>query len=101
MFKVNNEGTRTTPLSKVFIANFEHISHFVLVFLLLTLSRYMPAGVQVVKLCSEHVLQLRGHRESPMQEFTRDGNFISILKGFAKIDVVLYDHRSNDPKNAQ
>ena len=84
--------------SKVFIANVGHISHFVLVFLLLTLSRYMPAGVQVVKLC---VLQLRGHQESPTEEFTRDGNFISILKGFAKIDAALYDHLSNGPENAQ
>ena len=56
MFKVNNRHTRTrceicskltikTPErrhwrhSGVFIVNFEHISHFVLVFLLLTLSR--------------------------------------------------------------
>ena len=31
MFKVNNKDTRTMP-SGVFIANFEHISHFVLVF---------------------------------------------------------------------
>ena len=31
MFKVNNKDTRTTP-------------HLVLVFLLLTLSRYIPAG---------------------------------------------------------
>ena len=30
--------------SDVFIVNFEHISHLVLVFLLLTLSRKMPAG---------------------------------------------------------
>ena len=48
MFKVNNKGTRTTMktperrhwrCSGVFIVNFEHISHFVLVFLLLTFSR--------------------------------------------------------------
>ena len=56
MFKVNNRNTRTrceiyskltikTPerRSGAFIMNFEHISHLVLVFLLLTLSRYMPA----------------------------------------------------------
>ena len=30
--------------SDVFIVNFEHISHLFLVFLLLTLSSYMPAG---------------------------------------------------------
>ena len=38
MFKVNNKDTKTTQWrrSGVFIVNFEHISHLVLVFLLLT-----------------------------------------------------------------
>ena len=31
--------------SGIYIVNFEHISHLVLVFLLLTLSRKMPAGI--------------------------------------------------------
>ena len=61
MFKVNNRNTRTrcetcskltikTPERRhwsrfgVFIVNLEHISHLVLVFLMLTLSRQMPAG---------------------------------------------------------
>ena len=61
MFKVNNRNTRTRcekcskltvktselrywRRSGVFIVNFEHISHLVLVFLLLILSRQMPAG---------------------------------------------------------
>ena len=44
MFKVNNKDTRMMPQrqwhrSGVLIVNFEHISHFVLLFLLLTLSR--------------------------------------------------------------
>ena len=41
MFKVNNKTPerRKWRHSGVFIINFEHISHFVLVFLLLTLSR--------------------------------------------------------------
>ena len=41
MFKVNSEDTGTTPVmpSGVFFVNFGLISHFVLVFLLLTLSR--------------------------------------------------------------
>ena len=55
MFKVNNRNTRTkyeicSKLTKcqwrrsgVFVVNFEHISHLVLVFLLLILSREMPA----------------------------------------------------------
>ena len=39
MFKVNNKDTRMTPRrSGIFIVNFEHISHLVLVFLLLTLN---------------------------------------------------------------
>ena len=39
MFKVNNKDTRATLRRYgVFIVNFEHISHFVLVFLLLTLN---------------------------------------------------------------
>ena len=48
MFKVNNKDTRMKRRSGVFIVNFEHISHLVLVFLLLTLNMYFPAGyVQV------------------------------------------------------
>ena len=44
MFKVNNKDIRTTPRrTSVFIVNFEHISHLVLAFLLLTMSKKMPA----------------------------------------------------------
>ena len=57
--------------------------------------------VQVVKLCAEQGLPLRGHRDNSTEELTRDGNFMAILEGFAKIDPVLYDHLSNGPKNAQ
>ena len=41
MLKSNNKDTRTTPWrrSGIFIVSFEQISHLVLVFLLLTLSR--------------------------------------------------------------
>ena len=57
MFKVNNGNSeicskltikipeRRRRRSGVFIVNFEHISHFVLVFLLLTLSRKILAGL--------------------------------------------------------
>ena len=65
MFKVNNRGTRTrceicskltikTPEGRqwrhsgVFIFNCEHISHLILVFLLLTLSRQMPIGLRII-----------------------------------------------------
>ena len=63
MFKANNRNTRTRReicskltmkipkrrqwrSSGIFILNFEHTSHLVLVFILLTLSRYMPAGMR-------------------------------------------------------
>ena len=36
--------------SGIFIVNFEHISHLVLLFLLLTLSRQMPAGIAPTEL---------------------------------------------------
>ena len=45
MFKVNNKDTRTTP---IFIVNIEHNSHLVPVFLLLTLSWKMSAGLKVI-----------------------------------------------------
>ena len=48
MFKVNNRNTRTRRRSSVFIVNFEHISHLVLVFLLWTLSMYIPAGKTLI-----------------------------------------------------
>ena len=60
MFKVKNRNTSCEICSKltiktpeqhqfhhssVFIVNFEHISHLVLVFMLLILRRWMPAGI--------------------------------------------------------
>ena len=52
MSKVNKD-TRTTPRVVrfrvgVFIVNFEHISHLVLVFLLLTLRRKIPVGLLLI-----------------------------------------------------
>ena len=40
MFKVNNKYTKMMPAG-VLVVNFEHISHFVLVFLLLTLNMWL------------------------------------------------------------
>ena len=74
MFKVNNRNTKTkskicskltikTPkrlqwrCSHVFIVNFEYIPHLVLVFLLLTLCREMPAKYELV-LAKDDVKQL-------------------------------------------
>ena len=57
MFIVNNRNTRTRceicsnkipeRCPGIFIVNFEHISHLVLEFLLLTLSRSMSAGTNI------------------------------------------------------
>ena len=51
MFKVNKNivNLKKNKTKNIVIVNFEHISHFVLVLLLLTLSRYMPAGKAVKK----------------------------------------------------
>ena len=51
MFKVNNRNTRTrceTCSKLFFILNFEHISHLILVFLLLTLNMQLQAGSEPV-----------------------------------------------------
>ena len=65
LLKVNNRNTRTrceicskltinTPeqrqlrLSGVFIVNSEHISHLILMFLLLSLNMQLPAGMRVL-----------------------------------------------------
>ena len=46
MFKVSNKDTRMMPMASFscLIVNSEHISHLVLVFLLLTLNMLMPTG---------------------------------------------------------
>ena len=41
---INTPERRQWRRFSVFIVNFEHVSHLVLVFLLLTLSKQMPAG---------------------------------------------------------
>ena len=63
MFKVNNRNTRrrceicskltikTPERRHVFIVNFKHISHLVLVFLLLTLSRIVLSNLELLKIC--------------------------------------------------
>ena len=49
MSRVNNKNTRTTLRSDIFIVNSEQISHLFLVFLLLTLSKQMLAGLKLFK----------------------------------------------------
>ena len=50
MFKVNNKDTnrRQYRRSAVFIVHFEHVSHNVLVLLLLTSNLWMPAGISKI-----------------------------------------------------
>ena len=53
LLKFNKFNTRTRCQwhhSGVFIVNFEHISHLVLVFLLLTLNMYLAAGKDITKM---------------------------------------------------
>ena len=40
-------------------------------------------------------------RDNSTDEFSRNGNFIAILKSFEEIDTVLHDHSENGPKDAQ
>ena len=62
VFNVNNENTRARckicsklkirRCSGVFIVNLEHVSHIVLAFLLLIMSRQMPTGFNIHRLSS-------------------------------------------------
>ena len=58
MLKINSKGTklRHWRRSGVFNVNFEYISCLVLVFLLLTLSRYMPT-VNVLIPCNRRTIE--------------------------------------------
>ena len=49
MFKVNNKDNRTAAMTRVFAVNFEHISHIVLVFPLLSLNKWMPIELRLKK----------------------------------------------------
>ena len=48
MFKFNNKNTRTTSMTSFcyFVVNFEHVSHFCLVFLLLILDKPFKSKAQ-------------------------------------------------------
>ena len=47
IFKINNRNINVRRRSGASIVNFEHISHLVLVFLLLTLNMYLPVGYHI------------------------------------------------------
>ena len=44
---------------------------------------------------------MRGHRDNSSELFSRDGNFLAIVKTLADIDPILKDHLETGSKNAQ
>ena len=78
IFEVNNRNTRTSceicskltikipeqchwHCSGIFIVNFEHTSHLVLVFLLLTLNIKLPAGIMLISIIWQKLIWLNKH----------------------------------------
>ena len=120
MFKVNHGNTRrrceicsklTIKTSErrqwggsgAFIFNFEHISHLVLVFLLLTLSRQMPAGLRIFqanihlfkvsnrntrKRCKTH---WKDTRTTLLKSFRCLCNLWTFSKPFSSVSVVDFE----------
>ena len=77
--------------SDVFIVNFEHISHLVLVFLLLTLNMHLPTGISLQKCLTLLFGSPKIHR------FCYDGFTLSRLvstKGYLKLTPVV---KENNP----
>ena len=59
---------------------------------------YLKSVIEILLLCSQQEIALRGHRESELS--ANRGNFLEILKLVAAHDQIVY-HRLNDgPKNA-
>ena len=54
-----------------------------------------------LKFVESKVFHWEDIRITPQTNFSRDRNFIAILKSFAEIGTVLHDHLENGPKNAQ
>ena len=80
MFKVNNKDIRTTP---VFIVNFEHTSHLVLVFLLLSLNMQLPAGRVATQLNyrkMDYYQHFRGNIGYFLPNPKRFGDFMCLFK---------------------
>ena len=67
MFKVNNKDKRH---STVFIVNFEHISHPVLEFLLLTLNMPLPTGWYIANSATNPVSLITLYMSGNCQIFT-------------------------------
>ena len=66
MFKVTSKDARTIwRRFCVFIVNFEHILHLVLVFLLLTLNMQLPAGlIHLHMFCNKNIAFLKNTSSS-------------------------------------
>ena len=101
MFRVNNRNIRTrweigskltikTPeWTPVFIVKFEQISHLALVFLVLTLSRWMPTGLLTPSHCTKTLfISTAINGEKKMYIF--DMGFSESLKDWDKLPSLKY-----------
>ena len=68
----------------------------------------MQRIIEAVLLCGEQGIPLRGHREKDInyidesrQRPPNQGNFIAIIKAFAKHDEILRNHFLAGPRSAQ
>ena len=92
MFKFNRKDTRTTPLmSCCLYCIFEHISHLVLVFLLLTLRRQLPAGIYKLS-CNYYARNFYIHpwdkRQQTLFWFDERKGFINICTSYNKARII-------------
>ena len=57
--------------------------------------------IKAVNLCSKKDLPLRSHCENLSDLFSRDGNFLAVVKTLAHMDPILKDHLETGSKHAQ
>ena len=56
---------------------------------------------KAVNFCSKQVLQLHGHSNNSSDLFSRDRNFLAVIKSLADMDPILQYHPKAGYKNAQ
>ena len=61
-------------------------------------THYLKSIAEVILLCAQQDLALRGHHES--MESSNRGNFLEILELVAGYDEVIKDKLKNGPRNA-
>ena len=57
--------------------------------------------IEAVNLCSKQGLPLRGHRDNSSELFSRDGNFLAVVKTLPDIDPILKHHLETGSKKVQ